>query len=173
MQLLDVDSKKHALWNKASIDIHIYYILGLPEDFFISSGLHLIWWEVEWGFVWHRSSINDDYHFHLLHEPSVWPDLAKLCPNLKGRWSILLGFIEYLAKSFWYAFGQIFHCCKWPNIEQIIWSHCSCSWFFWGNLNFSKINKLKKVCSDVLTCTKIWKQFLYLGKTILKNCSLV
>ena len=38
----------------------------------------------------------------------------------------------------------------------------SCSWcyktFFGGNLDFSKIKKLKKVCSDVWTCTKMWKQ---------------
>ena len=30
--------------------------------------------------------------------------------------------------------------------------------FFWGNLDFPKINKWKKVCSDVLTCTKVCKQ---------------
>ena len=30
--------------------------------------------------------------------------------------------------------------------------------FFVGNLDFPKIKKLNKVCSDVWTCTKMWKQ---------------
>ena len=37
----------------------------------------------------------------------------------------------------------------------------SISWcyktFFWGNVDFPKIKKLKKVCWDVWTCTKMWK----------------
>ena len=41
-------------------------------------------------------------------------------------------------------------------------AHYDSSWcyktFFGGNLDFPKIKKLKKVCSDVWTCTKMWKQ---------------
>ena len=30
--------------------------------------------------------------------------------------------------------------------------------FFWGNLDFPKIKKLKEVCSEVWTCTKMLNQ---------------
>ena len=30
--------------------------------------------------------------------------------------------------------------------------------FFGGNLDFPKIKKLKNICFDVRTCTKMWKQ---------------
>ena len=41
--------------------------------------------------------------------------------------------------------------------------------FFGGNLDFDKIKKLKKVCSDVWTCTKMLKHFwLFLAKNTLK-----
>ena len=36
--------------------------------------------------------------------------------------------------------------------------------FFWGNLDFPKIKKLKKVCSDVWTCTKMWEQCYFQAK---------
>ena len=43
--------------------------------------------------------------------------------------------------------------------------HRSSSWcyktFFGGNLDFPKIKKLNKVCSNVWTCTKMWKAKLY------------
>ena len=36
--------------------------------------------------------------------------------------------------------------------------------FFWGNLDFPKFKKLKKVCSDVWTCTKMWEQCYFQAK---------
>ena len=60
-----------------------------------------------------------------------------------------------------YAFSiyrQSFTICHCIEKKQKV----TCSWcyktFFWGNLDFPKINKWKKVCSDVLTCTKVCKQ---------------
>ena len=45
--------------------------------------------------------------------------------------------------------------------------------FFGGNLDFPKIKKLKNICFDVRTCTKMWKQLMpFLTKAMLKNCLL-
>ena len=64
----------------------------------------------------------------------------------------------------------------WKNIisptEWFHWSKCNCflnfrssSWcyktFFGRNLDFSKIKKLKKLCSECWTCTKMGKQYYY------------
>ena len=53
----------------------------------------------------------------------------------------------------------------------------SCSWcyktIFGGNLDFPKIKKLKNICFDVRTCTKMWKQCYFQAKLMLKNCLLL
>ena len=41
---------------------------------------------------------------------------------------------------------------------NVLWTVVYVKKVFGGNLDFPKIKILKKVCSDVFTCTKMWKQ---------------
>ena len=56
-----------------------------------------------------------------------------------------------------------------PEHER--WSRC-CKTLFGGNLDFPKIKKLKKVCSDDWTCTKMLTNVI-ISLTILEHCRFV
>ena len=47
---------------------------------------------------------------------------------------------------------------------NIWWAVVNVIKLFLGNLNFTKIKKLKKVCSGVRTCTKMLKQYNTISK---------
>ena len=51
---------------------------------------------------------------------------------------------------------------EWVSVTIVGCGLESCSWcyktLFGGNLDFPKVKKLNKVCSNVWTCSKMWKQ---------------
>ena len=53
--------------------------------------------------------------------------------------------------------SQIFNQTRFPTFSS---SQCYKT-FFRGSLDFPKVNKWKKVCSDVKTCTNMVKQLRY------------
>ena len=66
---------------------------------------------------------------------SVWPDLAKfylgIFEGLFGSWYVFWTYSSNL-----YPFEQIFKCCKWPIVEQIIHSsgHTALDVKLWDNI---------------------------------------
>ena len=95
------------------------------------------------------------------------PNFHKSCPKRSHR-------------SFYFKSDQVLFqsCPNWSHWNQgSLWKRLLdfCSWcyktFFGGNLDFPKIKKLKKVCSDVCTYLhKNVKTVLFSSKTIVFTC---
>ena len=108
-----------------------------------------------------------------IFESSLWQIFLQKWPKYLLTFGAIMKTLLFKQKMLLLLFGKslgTFYSNISSHLPVWIGSWCYKT-YFGGNLDFSKVKKLKKVCSDVWTCIKRWKQvWPFWSKTILQNC---